>query len=152
MTTTVPPTFTGPKLVGGRSAYELAHMADVASPDNDDSPGAEWLRLVAGDLHDLLDQYATEVMAGEIDPETDLGDEITESADQIVPTYTHHRWQVFIDLAAYQEDVSELGEIDGDDLTRSVAGVALYMIAERLMNALIAEIDTDEDDDSNENE
>jgi hypothetical protein len=64
-----------------------------------------------------------------------------------VPIYTHERWQVFVDLQAYQEDVSEYG--DADDLTNA-AGVALYMIAERLVHALATELSDALDADADE--
>lgn len=122
------------------NAYELANMADVAGPDGPSSPGAEWLENVASVANDILVDH---------DRADDYPDDITEAADQTVPTYTHERWQVFVDLAAYNEDVTELGPVD--DLT-TAAGVALYMIAERLIRAIIedqadqAESTDDEDD------
>lgn len=104
-------------------------MAGVASPDSPDSPGAEWLMLV-------------ERAAGDIERDEDG---ISETADAIVPVYTHQRWLVFVDLAAYQEDPSGLGA-DTSDMT-AAAGVALYMIAERLLTALLEDRDEDEDDE-----
>jgi hypothetical protein len=32
-----------------------------------------------------------------------------EIADYCVPVYTHNLWVTFVDLAAYSEDVSDLG-------------------------------------------
>jgi hypothetical protein len=109
--------------------YELAGLAECASPDRPDSPGAEWLTRVANDADDLIEQTDP----ADLDA---LHDDTHERADQLVPIYTHHRWEVFTDLAAYQEDVTEYGA-DASDLT-ATAGVALYMIAERLITALIA--------------
>ena len=97
------------------NAYQLARVAGVASPDSPESPGAKWLELVA-------------VSAEEVEDEEYL----SEVADQLVPIYTHERWQVFVDLAAYQEDATELG--DGD--MTQLAGNALYMVAERLLREL----------------
>jgi hypothetical protein len=41
---------------------------------------------------------------------------------------------VFVDLAAWQEDIEEFGPIT--DMEQG-AGVALYMIAERLLTAIV---------------
>jgi hypothetical protein len=127
-----------------RNPYQLAQLADVTSPDSPTSPGAEWLLRVASDAEDLWDYGKNE---------TEIQDTISEYADQAVPMYTHHRWEVFVDLAAYQEEVTEFGPVE--DMT-AAAGVALYMIAERLLNALIeekreeAEEEEDEDEDEDE--
>jgi|SRR6516225_10905127 hypothetical protein len=110
------------------SAYELARLAEVASPDSPTSPGAEWLNSVA--------RWAEDV-------END--DDITEAADSVVPVYTHERWRVFVDLAAYNEDPTDLGA-DASDMTQA-AGVALFLIAERLIQALLQE--REEEDDGN---
>lgn len=101
------------------NAYQLAHMADVQSPDSLESPGAEWLVQVAS--------YADELESGD-------QDDITQAADSVVPIYTHNRWQVFVDLCAYTEDITDLSA--SPDMTDQ-AGVALYMIAERLLTALV---------------
>ena len=78
-------------------------------------------------------------------------------ADDAPSIYTHQRWQEFVDLAAYLEDPSEYG-IDLTDSER-YAGVCLYMIAERLVRALVdeaeerqGEYDDTEDDDTEEAE
>jgi hypothetical protein len=116
-----------------RTAWQLARLADVTDPDSPTSPGAVWLDRVAG-------------LADDIEPsETSDGyraDAITEAADSAVPIYTHERWQVFVDLAAYNEDVTELGA-ESSDLT-ACAGIALFMIAERLLTALLDETDRGE--------
>lgn len=105
------------------NAYELARIADVASPDSLTSPGAQWLCAVAGSASDIAD-----------------ADSLTECADALVPVYTHERWQVFVDLCAYRDDLSDAGLTTCDDMT-STAGVALYVIAERLLSALVSEED-----------
>lgn len=117
-----------------RTAYELACMAEVASPDGPDSPGAKWLRYV--------EQIAMEA----IEYGADLGEDVHEYADSAVPVYTYERWQVFVDLAAYEEDDEGLCGPD-DDMTQR-AGVALYVIAARLIAALGEDV-TDDDEDGN---
>ena len=63
-----------------------------------------------------------------------LADDIAEVADSAPSVYTAARWAQFADLAAWNEDIADYGPLD--DLTAS-AGVALYMIAERLAAALV---------------
>lgn len=106
------------------TAWQLANMADCLSPDSLTSPGAGWLQRVARDAVELLEDQAD-----------DLTDGIAELADSSVPVYTHELWQVFVELGGYQEDVSELLGSERD-LTKC-ASVALYLIAERLLTALV---------------
>lgn len=106
------------------TAWQLANMADCLQPDSLTSPGAAWLQAIARDAGELLEDQAD-----------DLTDGIAERADSSVPAYTHELWQVFVELGGYQEDVSELVGAERD-LTKA-AGVALYLIAERLLTALV---------------
>lgn len=105
------------------TAWQLARLADCLDPDAPDSPGARFLERVAADYREAI-----------ADETYDADDSPHEIADNAVPVYTHDRWQVFVDLGAYQEDVTELGAT-GDDLTGCAAD-ALYMIADRLVRAL----------------
>lgn len=124
--------------------WQLAHMAGCMDPDSVDSPGARWLQRVADDAEELVEEAETSDLDG-------LADSIHERADSAVPIYTHERFQVFVDLAAYREDLDDLGGTTGD--MEKDAGVALYLIAERLMREVIEEItntlaaDDDDDDD-----
>ena len=118
------------------TAFRLAQMADVAGPDSSDSPGAKFLLSVQDAVNEAR-EYDTEC--------TDRSDTIHEIADNAPDVYTHERWMQFVDLCAYNEDISELGG-DIGDLT-GAAGIALYMIAERLATALFEEVDDDDDDD-----
>lgn len=106
---------------------QLARMAGCGDPDTADSAGSRFLFSVRDAVADAIDN-------DEMDEDT--AHEIADSAPDV---YTHQRWLEFVDLAAYQEDVSEYGPTD-DDLTR-LAGVALYAIAERLVAALVEEVD-----------
>lgn len=112
-----------------RTVWQLARLAECADPDSQESEGAAFLRRVEASVSDVL-QYAE---GDEID---DYSQGIHEQADGCVPVYTAHRWTVFADLAAWQEDIEELGQ-PGDMTT--AAGYALYMIAERLLSALVEE-------------
>lgn len=125
------------------TTWQLANMADCASPDVPDhcgleprttvtdppSPGAEFLRRIARDVEEGIDYNP-----GARTPE-DLEDLASETADNAVPIYTHQKWATFVDLAAYTEDPTELG-FDGSDMEKG-ADACLYLIGSRLAGALI---------------
>lgn len=112
--------------------YVLARMADCASPDREDSPGAHYLEMVA-------DSVVEAVEYGD-----DRDDIPWAAADQCVPVYTYNVWRTFVDLGAWQEDPTELG-CDGSDMEQA-AKVCLYAIGERLAAAVLD--DMGEADDS----
>ena len=103
--------------------YVLAGMADCASPDTKDSPGARFLGLVADSVVEAVEN------------EGDRDDIPWTAADQCVPIYTFDVWRTFTDLAAWQEDPTELGA-DGSDMEQA-AKVCLYIIGERLAAAML---------------
>jgi hypothetical protein len=152
------------------TTWQLAKMAECADPDRADgygfdsmtdeeraernktaSAGAKFLRYCAWSALDVLDD--ADSYAG--NPGDTLAERaehdgrLTEEADGCVPVYTHQRWQTFVDLCAYQEDTDELAGADSDMSDR--AGIALYMIAERLIRALV-ELFADDDADEEEDE
>lgn len=112
--------------------FGLANRADVYSPDTEDSPGAVFLARVRDDVTELL---------GDVDAESwdslDQSDRIHEIADSAVPVYTGERWAVFADLGAWETDVSDLSG-GGEDMT-TLAGFALYEVAQTLTHSLITE-------------
>ncbi|MAS55575.1 MAG: hypothetical protein CMJ44_13310 [Pimelobacter sp.] len=61
-----------------------------------------------------------------------------------MPIYTGERWAVFTDLGAWHEDVAEY--TDCRDMTE-VAGVALYLVAERLTVSIFAELNEASEDE-----
>lgn len=63
----------------------------------------------------------------------DVEDGIHELADGSVPVYNSDRWEVFVELQAWQEDISDYG--NPESLTQG-AGIALYAIARRLLEEL----------------
>lgn len=136
------------------TTWHLANLADCGSPDRPDgigcappadlstvqpSPGAQFLRRVADDIAGRIKYYFDD----DDDPREHepwelvdlLADDISEVADSAPSVYTAARWAEFADLAAWQEDTTGYGAT-GDDLT-GAAGIALYMIAERLAAALV---------------
>ena len=110
--------------------YVLASMADCASPDSEDSPGARFLGLVADNVVEAVEN-------------DDNRDDIPfQAADECVPIYTYDVWRTFVDLAAWQEDPTELGR-DGSDMEQA-AKVCLYIIGERLAAAVLDDMGSDD--------
>jgi hypothetical protein len=121
------------------TVYRLSNEADAGSSDFDpDGAGARFLSSVRDDV---LERVEYELNTADADDLTDAVESIREDAvheiaDAAPDVYTFTRWSEFVDLAAWQEDISELGGDLGDDLT-GAAGVALYIIAERLAVAIL---------------
>lgn len=109
------------------SIFTLARLAECGDPDSSDSPGARFLEYVQDRVNEAREY-------GELDQ-----DRIHEIADGAPDVYTHKLWAEFVDLEAYNEDPTDLG-CDGTNMTQAAA-VCLYIIAERLANALIADLE-----------
>ena len=109
------------------NAYQLANLAECASPDSDSSPGAMFLISVQDGVNDATSYNPTQ---------TEWADQAAQIADNAPDVYTHTLWLEFIDLCAYREDPSDLG-----------VRVCLYLIAERLANVLFARYNEDGPDD-----
>jgi hypothetical protein len=124
------------------TVYRLANEADAGSSDFDpDGAGARFLASVRDDVLDRVEYATTETDADDLADAIEAlrEDAVHEIADAAPDVYTFTRWSEFVDLAAWQEDISEYGDPAGDNLTRA-AGVALYMIAERLAVAIFETI------------
>jgi hypothetical protein len=109
------------------SAFYLYGMADVAGPDDNQSPGARFLTDVRGDFLKALEYGRFGEDAGE-----GADSVISELADSATPVHTAEVWAVFTDLALYQDDAPD--EID--DMTDA----AKYMICtatKRLLRELL---------------
>jgi hypothetical protein len=130
-----------------RDTYDLssiAQAADVAFPDF--APARTWLTDVRDAAFESLSEAVTETGFDA----AEAYDTVHEIADGIVPIYTHARWSVFVDLAAYTEEIGDYyTPSDSIDMT-AAAGVALYLIAERVIvhifaaaETALAEIDTE---------
>lgn len=111
-----------------RSVWALAWMAGCADPDTVESPGAGFLRRVEAAVGEWIDE------GGEVSTDSDRVHEIADDAPDV---YTYPRWLQFVDLGAWDEDVEEITE-HGDMTGR--AGIALYMIATRLVIELVSEM------------
>lgn len=147
------------KAVKALSANELSKLADSMSPDSATSPGASMLKSVRtatiesieyGDLH--FDGYPR-------------GNErtIREIAAGAPDVYSYPKWQEFVDLGAWQEEIGR--DVSDEFVEFELSGLAegmdrdgtqaLFMIADRLVRALIAmgdDIDDDDDDDDDDDE
>lgn len=119
------------------NVFHLSDRADCASPENLGSAGAHFLDAVRNDAVDLLESLDADGVQSFVlyGTDGDLSDDISERADSAVPIYTHQLWATFVDLAAYNEDATELGA-DASDLDQC-ARTCLYLIADRLLRTLI---------------
>ena len=113
------------------STCERIRYADVwdnmGTYDADDTLGGD-----DADPVDVLEQLADTIM--DTDTYTDGWAEV---ADGAVPVYTHDRMTTYVDTLAYTEDTDDYGDMtDPVD----VAGVALYVQAERIAGATATEV------------
>lgn len=124
-----------------RSAYWLScsDQADCGSPDSKESPGAELLIEVRDVTCDLIEEVADDF--DDVDEFDNIDDNgaLHEIADGAPSVYTGRMWDQFADLNANQEDPSELCDPDGMDMDK-LAGICLYMIADRLARAIVQEV------------
>lgn len=109
------------------NAYELASTADCASPDTRESAGAAMLTRVRNGLVEAIESGSVT-----LDNLDDSG-QLHEIADGAPSVYTHHKWEQFLDLCAYQEEPND-GEWPTD--LDQTATIALYQIADRLVHLL----------------
>jgi hypothetical protein len=109
--------------------YSLAGKADVTAPDGHGSPGAIFLIDIRDAVVEAFEEY------GEVDERKQ--DEIADGAASVM---THEKWQQFVDLAAYSEDLEGYGT-PTDEGINGYPGLALYVIAHRLVSLLVEEID-----------
>ena len=139
-------TFTAPN---SHTANMLASMAGCSSPDNATSPGATFLERVQSATVEAVRWSVEHDEGATLDGYRDAGTD-TEIADGAVPIYAHALWSTFVDLAAYSEDLGDVGGSSGD--MEQDARVALYMIAERLVHAILEDISADDDDDDDDDD
>jgi hypothetical protein len=110
------------------TAYSLAYMAECGDPDNMDSSGAEFLKSVRDDV---LENFLNDSWG------TYYEDTIGQLVDSCVPVYTHEIAKAFVDLLAYNEDISDYVDYSGDMI--KLMQMSLYVIGDRLANALYNE-------------
>ena len=114
-----------------QNPYILARLADCATPDNPNSPGAAFLLEVAADYARAVDDR----------PDTDPDDLPFTIADEacyrLESRGTHGLILAAVDLCAYREDVSDYTEPTTD--AHHLLQTGLYVIAARLVHALQTE-------------
>lgn len=121
--------------VNNTTLYTLSYLAGCLAPDTDDSPGADFLSSVRASVVESWG-YVSDPTS-----EDEAADAIRGIADNAPSVYTHRRWEEFVDLGAYREDLSEFGfDVTADTDMFNLAGVALYLIAERLARVLWDEL------------
>lgn len=128
--------------------YQLARLADCSDPDSADSAGAKFLFSLASATDELADRLREDEVP---EDRWDYSGQVHEVADGGPDIYTHTMWSEFVDLCAYHEDPTDLG-FDGSDMQQG-ARICLFIIAERLVWALLREVgpfdgseDEEEDD------
>lgn len=118
------------------TVWHLANLAGCASPSSTASPGALMLKHVAEATSEVIDDYRQDSTP---EDRYDYSGELHEIADAAPDVYTAGLWAEFCDLAAWNEDPSDLTTNRADMQAR--ASVCLYLIAERLARALVEEFD-----------
>lgn len=124
------------------NAFQLASRADCSTPDSFTSAGATFLTHVRDRVVEAIEGFDGD---GKPDYDDIYGHEIADGAPDV---YTYTRWAEFVDLGAYNEDPTELGWEDGD--MTAAAGICLYLIAQRLVSALLDEYEIPESDDDDD--
>ena len=117
--------------IKGYTTWTLQRLAECMTPDSKESAGSVFLARVRDDVVERVDDYPAE------DFERETEDLAHEIADAAVPVYTGEKWATFTDLGAWEEDVSDFGVVGGLD---NLGSAALYVIAERLVCALLSEL------------
>lgn len=116
------------------TVYELASLADTYA-DNEDAEGfLDGIRIGVLEAADYIeaDDWEREMVE-------DYSGQAHTIADGAPSIWTMQKWTEFVGTRAYHEDpVGEFGH-SGEDMDQ-LASVALYMIAQRLVAALVTEI------------
>jgi hypothetical protein len=120
------------------TAHQLSGDADCASPDSPTSAGAHFLTNVRDNVVERVEGFDADDLEALRSEVGTVQDVVSEIADEAPNVYTYTLWAQFVDLAAYNEDPTELGA-NGSDMEGS-ARVCLYLVAERLAQALFTEI------------
>jgi hypothetical protein len=133
--------------VTAMNPYRLGALIDV-SPENDEG------KAFLIDIRDAVIEATTEY-----DPEDwgremveDYAGRATEIADGAPNVYTWRKWQQFIGVAGWREDISDY-EMSHDAVgyagaMDAGASVALFAMARRLVSALAEHVTPSDDDDA----
>jgi hypothetical protein len=115
------------------SPYELARLAECASPDAPDSPGARFLLDIADAVAELEPAQVADL--SDLDM---LAHDVADGAVEGCP-YSHDLWMTFVDLAAYREfdGIASAAEAVADGNPDGYAASMLYSIGYRLARRLL---------------
>jgi hypothetical protein len=122
------------------SAYTLANMAGVDGPQ--ESWGAEWLTDLRDAAVERFDYLANEGRTDEGDDWSDLAHELLAENDYDAPYVvgTVQAWSIFVDLGAWDVDLSDLGvnfsDLGVDDVSK-IPAVALGIVAGNLLTQVL---------------
>jgi hypothetical protein len=129
-------------------AYALGALIDV-SPENEEA------EVFLTGIRDAVIEAAENIDPEDWDREMveDYSGRASEIADGAPDVYTWRKWQEFIGVAGWHEDISEYGLGDADGyygVMDAGASLALYSMARRLVSALAEEIAPSDDDDDDD--
>jgi hypothetical protein len=114
---------------------QLSGFAECYSPDTKEA--RKWLEAIRDDVVEAIEDRS--IVYG---PQWSDDDGVARRiADDSVPIYTHPKWTIFTDLGAYNEDADDSPSGEWPSSLDDAAGIALYMIAERLVSALVHDMD-----------
>lgn len=120
------------------TAQRLAATAECGGPQAPDSPGARFLTRVRDAV---IEEW--EYLGPRPDRRDAVLADLPDVLDACMPVYTSDLWATFVDLAAYDEDLDDLGVGASDASTMTtLAGACLYAIAERVATAVLDALDT----------
>ena len=126
--------------------FELGALIDV-SPENEE--GKSFLTGIRDAVIEATEEYDPEDWDREL--VEDYSGRATEIAEAAPDVYTWRKWQEFVGLAAWQEDLSEYGMPEDFGGYHGVldarASLALFAMAGRLVSALAKEIAPSDDDE-----
>jgi hypothetical protein len=122
-------------------AHDLASAVGVDYPDNNASPGGEFLLGV----RDALINDAEYILESDYPEAT-----VSELADSTVPVYAHAQWQAFTDLCLYNYDAEtvRLGQgTNVSELAQSYLAEVASNLASILWDSAVNATEDDEEDD-----
>jgi hypothetical protein len=127
-------------------AHDLASAVGVDYPDNNASPGGEFLLGV----RDALINDAEYILDSDYPEDT-----VSEIVDNLVPVYTHAQWQAFTDLCLYRWDAETVRlnqHTDVSELAQSYLAEVASTLASILWDSAVNATDDDEEDDEEDDE
>ncbi|ATI19008.1 hypothetical protein KGG85_gp68 [Streptomyces phage Tefunt] len=123
------------------SPDKLARIADCTVPDTNVNEGADFLARVRDSVVGKIEAYWSGRPSELADVVRKYRERIQDKASEAAPdAFADTMWREYVDLRAYQEDLTEFGT-PTDDTMEGRARLALSSIAHRLASALFDEIE-----------